>query len=403
MPRTATNNYRSTNWWTSLYNEVPEISECSLFPPSVKIHDATLRDGEQTPGVVLRKDEKVIIAELLDEVGVHRIEAGMPAVSDEDAAAVREISKRVKADVFAFVRAMPKDVEQAADCGVRGVVIEVPIGFPKLKYQFKWTWEDVYKRSIETLKRSKELGLYTVFFPYDTTRAEWSDLSNLLSRVMDEAPPDTVGVVDTTGCITPKAYQNLIKKVKDLTGLPVEAHTHNDLGMAVANEMAAVEVGVEVLHTCVNGMGERTGNAALEEVVVALRTMYGYDLGIKYELLSKLSSKVEELTGFKLAPNKPIVGKGNFVRESGIGIDMVIEQPLAMFSLNPAFVGQKPEAVLGKKSGLASISMKLTELNLSASEDQAKILLMEVKKLGEQKKALVCNDEFLQLYKKVVG
>ena len=401
MVRNSGDNYSTDWWWTSPYNEAPEVRQDQLFPETIKIHDATLRDGEQTPGVVLNKDEKILIAEMLDEVGVHRIEAGMPAVSEEDAAAVKEISKRVKAEVFAFVRAMPKDIEQAVNCGARGVVIEVPIGLPKLRYQFNWTWEDVLRRSIDAINRSKELGLYTVFFPYDTTRAEWSDLENLLTRIMNESPPDSVGVVDTTGCITPSAYKHLIKKVRQITGLPVEAHTHNDLGMAVANEMAAVEAGVGVLHTCVNGMGERTGNAALEEVVVALRTMYGYDLGLRYDLLTKLSNTVERLTGFQLAPNKPITGSGNFVRESGIGIDMVYQHPLAMFSLNPAFVGQKPQAVLGKKSGAASIRMKLDELGLEATAEEMEKLLKEVKALGMKKKALVSDSEFQQLYKKM--
>lgn len=401
MKRNDGVNYRTEEWWTSPYNEVPEVRQEQLLPASITIHDATLRDGEQTPGIVLKKDEKVLIAELLDQVGVQRIEAGMPAVSDEDAAAVKEISRKVKAEVFAFVRAMTKDIEQAANCGARGVVIEVPIGLPKLKYQFNWTWEDVLRRSIDAVNRSKELGLYTVFFPYDTTRADWRDLENLLTRIMIEAPPDSVGVVDTTGCITPNAYKYLIKKVKSITGLPVEAHTHNDLGMAVANEMAAVEAGVEVLHTCVNGMGERTGNAALEEVIVALKTMYGYDTGFRYDLLKELSNTVERLTGFQVAPNKPITGSGNFVRESGIGIDMVYQQPLAMFSLNPTFVGQKPQAVLGKKSGAVSIRMKLEELGLEATAEQVEMLLKEVKALGIKNKALVTDNEFRQLHKKL--
>lgn len=391
-------NYRNEMWWTSPYNEALEVQEGILLPKTIKIHDATLRDGEQTPGVVLRKNEKILIAEMLDQVGIHRIEAGMPAVSGEDAAAVKEISRKVKAEVFAFVRAIPGDIEQASACGVGGVVIEVPIGLPKLKYQFKWTWEDVLRRSIDAIKRSRELNLFTVFFPYDTTRAEWSDLENLLTRVMQEAPPDTVGVVDTTGCITPRAYRFLISRVKQLTGLPVEAHTHNDLGMAVANEMAAVEAGASVLHTCVNGMGERTGNAALEEVVVALRTMYGYDLAIQYDKLFELCKTVESLTGFQMAPNKPISGRGNFVRESGIGIDMVYRYPLAMFSLNPAFIGQEPRAVLGKKSGLASIQMKLEEMNLEATGEEMERILMRVKELGLKKKALVTDEEFKCIY-----
>lgn len=395
--------YCTDGYWTSNYNYLPELQQGINPPKKVIIHDATLRDGEQTPGIVLRKNEKIEIAEMLDDIGVHRIEAGMPAVSEEDAQAVTEIVKRVRrAKVFAFVRAMPGDIEQAYNCGAQGVIIEVPIGLPKLKYQFNWTWEEVFRRSVTTVKRAKELGLYTVFFPYDTTRAEWSDMENLMKKLMEEAPPDSVGVIDTTGCITPRAYGHLVAKVKNLTGLPVEAHTHNDIGMAVANEMAAIEAGAEVVHTCVNGIGERTGNAALEEVVVALKTLYGYDMEFKFNKLRELSATVERLTGFKLAPNKPIVGSGNFVRESGIGIDMVYKHPLAMFSLNPTFVGQEPKAVLGKKSGLASVQIKLDEMGLSAEKAQMEVLLKQIKQLGSEKKDLVSDDEFRQIFNNVI-
>lgn len=398
--------WRSESWWTSSLNFLPEVRSKFELPAEVQIHDATLRDGEQTPGVVLRKNDKIQIAGMLDELGVHRIEAGMPAVSVEDAEAITEIARRAKkAKVFAFVRAMEKDIEVASDCGAAGVIIEVPVGEPKLTYQFKWTMQRVLEQSLRAIKRSRELGLYTVFFPYDTTRAVLPDFEELLKRVMEEAPPDSVGVVDTTGCAIPAAIKHLVGLVKETTGLPVEIHTHNDLGMAVANEMAAVEAGASVVHTCINGLGERTGNAALEEVVVALRTMYGYDWGFSYDRLAELSALVQDLTGFPMAPNKPIVGSGNFTRESGIGIDMVYEQPLAMFSLNPAFVGQRPRAVLGKKSGYASVTTKMKELGLGYAEDKEKFeaLLQRVKVLGTEKRGLVTDEEFLSLAKEVLG
>jgi methanogen homocitrate synthase len=398
--------WRSESWWTSSVNFLPEIRNQFVLPAEVQIHDATLRDGEQTPGIVLRKDDKIRIAELLDDIGVHRIEAGMPAVSAEDAEAIKAIAKRAKkAKVYAFVRAMEKDIDVASNCGATGVVIEVPVGQPKLEYQFKWKMDQVLSQSLLAIKRAKQLGLHTVYFPYDTTRAVLADFQHLLSCIMQSAPPDSIGVIDTTGCAIPAAIKHLVNLVRNVTHLPVEIHTHNDIGMAVANEMAAVEAGAAVVHTCINGLGERTGNAALEEVAVALRTLYGYDWGFKYHRLAELSAVTQALTGFPMPPNKPIVGSGNFTRESGIGIDMVYQQPLAMFSLNPVFVGQQPKAVLGKKSGYASVTTKIKELGLQYPENKEKfeVVLQKVKQLGLEKKGLVTDDEFRSLLKEVMG
>ena len=189
----------------------------------MEIHDATLRDGEQTPGVVFRKEDKIRIAEKLDAVGVERIEAGMPAVSQEDFDAIKAISKLgLKAKIFTFARALPVDIDKAIDCGADGVIIEIPIGYPKLKYQFGWTWEDVFRKSIDCINYAREKGLYAVYFPYDTTRARDEDLTNLLTGIMKESPPDSIGVVDTMGCALPEAIKYMVRKVKGLTGLPVK-------------------------------------------------------------------------------------------------------------------------------------------------------------------------------------
>jgi methanogen homocitrate synthase len=265
--------------------------------------------------------------------------------------------------------------------------------------------DHVLSQSVRAIKRSKQLGLHTVFFPYDTTRVVVADFQQMLSRLMDQAVPDSIGVIDTTGCAIPAAIKYLVNLVRTTTKLPVEIHTHNDIGMAVANEMAAVEAGATVVHTCINGIGERTGNAALEEVAVALKTLYGYEWGFRFDKLAELSALTQCLTSFPVAPNKPIVGSGNFTRESGIGIDMVYKEPLAMFSLNPGFVGQQAKAVLGKKSGYASITTKLGELKLNYAEDKDKfeIVLQKVKQLGTAKKALVSDDEFRSIVKEVLG
>ena len=231
-------------WWVSPFNFMDEVRAEFNLPKKVEIHDSTLRDGEQTPGVVFRKEDKVQIAQRLDEVGVDRIEAGMPAVSDEDFEAIKEISKlRLKAKIYTFARALSVDIDKAIDCGANGVVIEIPIGYPKLKYQFRWTWEDVLRRSVDCISYAKGKNLHVVYFPYDTTRAREEDLTNVLTRIMRDSPPDSIGVVDTMGCALPEAIKYMVRKVKNITGLPVEIHTHNDFGMAVATELAAVTAG----------------------------------------------------------------------------------------------------------------------------------------------------------------
>lgn len=392
-------------WWVSPYNFKPEVMAGRNQPAKVLIHDATLRDGEQTPGVVFRKEDKIRIAKALDRVGVDRIEAGMPAVSGEDFEAIGEITGLgLKAKIFTFARAMKEDIDKALACGAGGVVIEVPIGYPKLLYQFKWTWEDVVRKTAPVIEYAKSKGLYTVFFPYDTTRAREEDLDAMLPAIMKEAAPDSIGLVDTMGCATPEAICYLTRKFIDMTGLPVEIHTHNDFGMAVATELAAVGAGASVVHSCVNGLGERTGNAALEELILGLNLLYGADMGNEIGAIRELSELVGDLSGVRIAQNKPVVGEENFTRESGIGVNLVVEKPLAMFATDPALTGRKGKIVLGKKSGKLSVQYKLEELGLGILDDaEAAAALAAVKSLGNEKRGLVSDAEFAGIVNSVRG
>jgi methanogen homocitrate synthase len=293
---------------------------------------------------------------------------------------------------------MNADMDKALECGAHGVIIEVPIGYPKLQWQFKWTWEDVLRKSVDAINYARKQGLYTVYFPYDTTRAREEDLTNLLTRLMQDAPPDSVGVVDTMGCALPLAIKYMVRRVKALTGLPVEVHTHNDFGMAVATELAGVEAGATVVHSCANGLGERTGNAAMEELMVCLHVLYGYDKQYNLAKLPELGELVSRLSKTPIAANKPILGEKNFTRESGIGVDLVVKQPLAMFGTHPALTGRKGDVVLGKKSGNASVTYHLEQMGITGAPDEAvKEILAQVKALGIQKKSLVTVEEFRRI------
>ena len=399
------NYHEPDRWWVSPYNFVPEVRDKLNLPPKVQIHDATLRDGEQTPGVVFSIDDKIAIASKLNEVGIERIEAGMPAVSPQDAEAIRQISSLgLSSKIFTFARAMRQDIDMALECGADGVVIEVPIGYPKITTQFGWTWEDVFKKSRDVINYARENGLYALFFPYDTTRARPEDLENLCRAVMNESPPDAIGIVDTMGCATPEAIRYMVRWVKEMTGLPIEIHTHNDFGMGVATELAAVTAGAEVVHSCANGLGERTGNAAMEELMLGLDLLYGYDTGYRLDLLPELADLVSQVSNIPIARNKPVLGHGNFIRESGIGIQYVMHDPLVMFGTHPKLTGRSGQVVLGKKSGKASIQYKLEELGIQGvGEDKLDDILGAVKEKGIAKKDILTADEFIDIVKSVAA
>jgi len=393
-------------WWVSPFNLVPEVRNTFSLPPRVEIHDATLRDGEQTPGVVFSIADKVAIAEKMAEIGVDRIEAGMPAVSDQDFKAIKEITRLgLKSKIYTFVRAMTADIDKSVECGATGVILEIPIGYPKLMWQFKWTWEDVLRKSVDVINYAKKHNLEVVYFPYDTTRARLEDLENLLPRLMDVCQPDSIGIVDTMGCILPEGMKYMVRLVKKLTkGLKVEAHTHNDFGMAVATELAAVEAGAEVVHSCSNGLGERTGNAALEELIVALHVLYGYETHYRMDKLPELGDLVRRLSDLPIAVNKPILGSRNFTRESGIGVDLVVKQPLAMFGTHPALTGRSGDVVLGKKSGKASITYTLEQMGITGTSDEAvNEMLQMVKERSIEKRGLITPEEFREIADRVLA
>ena len=393
------NYFEDGKWWVSPYNFTASVRDHLELPERVEIHDATLRDGEQTPGVVFSVDDKIAIAQKLNELGVERIEAGMPAVSSQDAQAITEIAKLgLSSKIFTFARAMKSDIDKALECGADGVVIEVPIGYPKLTTQFGWTWKDVYEKTSPIINYAKENGLHALFFPYDTTRARPDDLENLCKAIMDTSPPDSIGIVDTMGCATPEAIKYMVRWVKEMTGLPIEIHTHNDFGMGVATELAAVAAGAVCVHSCANGLGERTGNAALEELMMGLHILYGYDTPYQLDKIPELAALISEKSNIPIARNKPVLGHGNFIRESGIGINFVMNDPLVMFATHPSLTGKTGEVVLGKKSGKASIIYKMGELGMGElADEKIALILEEVKATGIAKRDVLTNEEFANI------
>jgi len=397
--------WRSDDWWVSPFNYEPDVLDGLDLPEEVLIHDETLRDGEQTPGIVFRKDEKVRIAQMADDVGVKRMNVALPAVSPEDVEAVKEITKLgLRSEVFVLSRAMASDIDLAAECGVDGVVFEVPVGAPRLQYQFtNWSEDDVIEKSIDNIRYARTKDLRVVYFMMDSSRADPAFLDRLLERVTKEATPDSIALVDTSGCMSPQATAWLVRHMRDMSGLPIEIHTHNDMGLAVGNSMAALAAGASAIHTSIGGIGERTGNTPLEEAAVAVRVLYGLDPGLDLGRLTELTREVARIAGFDLAPNKPIAGTRTFTRESGMGIDLIKSQPLGLFCLHPRLVGQEAQYILGKKSGGPSIRMKLDDLGLDADDDQIREMLSRVKELGISKKGPLTDEEFRSIHQTVTA
>ena len=401
--------WKTDNWFVSPWNYLDEVAGKFEFQDEIKIHEITLRDGEQQAGIELGKDEKVLIAEKLAEVGVHRIEAGMPAVSKQDEEAIREIVKRnMGPEIFAFCRCILDDVKLAADCGVDGVVVEIPSSRHLIKHAYQWPIDRAIQASIDATNYAKELGLYTTFFTIDATREELPWLLELIEKVASEGHMDALALVDTMGVCSPQAIAYFVRSVKARIDKPLEAHFHNDFGMGVANTITALINGASVAHTTVCGVGERSGNAVTEDVAVALLALYGVDIGIRFDKLRELSKTVMELTGHNLPRNKSIVGDDLFTIESGIVAAWaeVCKGPLAteVFPLHWDLMGHEPpRIVLGKGSGRPSIEHWLKRIEVEATPEEIDELLVLVKEKAIKEKRLVTEDEFRSFVSSVVG
>src|SRR6267142_3575276 len=233
--------WKTDKWYTSLWNHLPDARKNTKFQKNLKIHDVTLRDGEQQTGVVFRREEKVAIAKKLDAMGIHRIEAGMPAVSEQDKAAISDIANLgLKADIFAFARCIPEEIKVVKNCGAKGVVVEIPASDHMIKNAYGWTFDRAMKSSIDTTLAAKEAGLYTVFFTIDATRTELNRFLDIVSQVATEGHMDALTIADTVGGCSPDAVHHVVKKVIDRLRKPVEIHCHQDFGLGVANTISAL-------------------------------------------------------------------------------------------------------------------------------------------------------------------
>jgi len=374
--------------WTGALNDAYAVGG------TVGLYDTTLRDGEQTVGVVLDPEQKLEIAKLLDELGIDRIEAGFPRVSQDDWKAVKLVSEAgLRAQVWGFSRAVPADLEALVELGVPASVIESPISDLKLN-AIGVSRETMLERITAAMRFADEHGILAAFFGVDSTRAE-PDFYERVYKSAVEAGAREVVVVDTLGIASPEAVADLVGRTVGWVGpdVPVHFHGHNDFGLATAAAVAAVRSGATWVQGTINGMGERAGNANLGEVALTLRALYGVDSNVKLERIRDVSARVQELSGYALEPWKPVTGETLFRRESG-AVASQFHDPPSIEPYSSDLVATERGIVLGKKSGLDSIRIKAEELGLDVPEDRYADVLAGVKALGMRKRGLVTDDEF---------
>jgi isopropylmalate/homocitrate/citramalate synthase len=401
--------YSTNDWCVSPFDFMDEVRAEMHLPPKVIIHDSTLRDGEQHPGIVFTKEDKVKIAKALDEYGVHRIEV-MPAVSQEDSEAVIEMTTLgLRAEIAGFCRSNINDVAVAIRCGVPLVEIEI-FASPYMLHINGWTLEQAAEKIIKATLYAKEHNLKVANFIMDATRTPWEDLRRFLEKIIANGHPDSICIPDSRGVLIPQATYHLIRKLKECVQIPVEIHAHNHFGFGTANALVAVCAGAEVVHTSVNGLGEGAGNTALEEIALDLRMMLGIDMGINYSKTFGLCKLVERLSGISLQSTKALVGDKVFTSESGIAVSRLLRMkekgiPLVPYSdsIFPEFLGRKREILIGKKSGRASIVYKLQELGMSIPPEEVQEELLEaVKEYSLMNKKAVSDEVFRDILTRIL-
>ena len=371
----------------------------------IRIFDTTLRDGEQTPGISLSPDQKLTIAKKLDALGVDAIEAGFPVISDGELKAIKMITAEgLSADICGLCRANKNDIDAAIDGGLNYIHAFIATSDMHLEYKLNMTREQALEKAIEAVEYGKSRGLQVEFSAEDATRTDRDFLKQVFGEVA-KAGADRIDIPDTVGYATPEYISQITKDTIDATHLPVSLHCHNDFGLAVANALSGIRAGVACAHVTINGIGERAGNASLEEFAMGLQCLQWdqkYETGIKSELIYETSRFISSLVGVQVQPNKAIVGDNSFGHESGIHTHGVLNNPLTYEPISPELVGRKRWLQVGKHAGIHGMNSMLEEYGITPTDEQAKQILDKVKVLGDQGKQ-VSDVELLSIASEVLG
>ncbi|MEZ5482584.1 MAG: hypothetical protein R3E73_10555 [Porticoccaceae bacterium] len=403
-------NFKDKSHWVCPANFYKDVNN-GLAGREIQIHDVTLRDGEQTFGVAYSVAERVRIAEALDDIGVARIEAGMPIISAENRAGIKEvIASNLNAEITALVRAHKMDIDLSEECGLKTVIVEHCLNPYVNQEGYGLDTTGIVARCAESINYAQEKGIKAIFMGWDMTRIDDMDyLENFYKSLASQCDPAAIVLVDTFGAALPRAAGFLVQKVKEwVPGITIEYHNHNEFGLANAGVLEAVSSGADVVHSAVNGLGERTGNAATEEIAAMLELMAGVKTGIDLSRLMEVSILVENASRRPVPANKPVVGRGLFNVETGVAVDLITKMESKGFDMSvspmvPSIVGQpKTELVLGKNSGKATIEYHLHRHNLTATPDQTEEILGQVKSEGRLQRTLLSDPQFLAICNKVL-
>ena len=365
----------------------------------IKIVDTTLRDGEQTAGVAFANHEKVTIAQTLSDMGIDQLEVGIPTMGGDEKATIKAICKRdLKASIMAWNRAVISDIEQSIDCGVDAVAISLSVSDIHIQHKLKKSREWVLENMYNAVTYAKKNGLYISVNGEDSSRADINFLIEFIN-LAKEAGADRFRYCDTVGVMEPFTLRDTIEKIYKVTNFDIEMHTHNDFGMATANAIAGIVGGANHIGVTVNGLGERAGNAALEEVIMALKFVYGYETNIDTTRFREISKYVSQASGRELPVWKAIVGTNMFRHESGIHADGALKDPKNYEAFDPSEVGLERQIVIGKHSGKAAIINKFREYEIELSNEEAESMLELVRQTSVRMKRNLFDKELVEIYK----
>lgn len=369
----------------------------------IKIDDTTLRDGEQTAGVVFANEEKVRIARMLDEIGVHQIEVGIPAMKGDEKETIKHIAGLgLKASLLAWNRAVVDDVKHSLDCGINAVAISMSASDIHIEHKLKKSRSWVLDSIKKTVDFAKANGLYVSVNAEDASRADLDFLIRF-AKAARECGADRIRFCDTVGILDPFDTYNVISFLHKEVHMEIEMHTHNDFGMATANAIAGIKAGATYVNTTVNGLGERAGNAALEEVAMALKYIAHFDVGLKTERFRELSEYVAKASARTIPVWKPIVGANVFAHESGIHADGVIKNPLNYEVFSPEEVGLERQLVVGKHSGGRTIQRKFQEFGIDLGDEESQEILKMARKMAIERKRGLFEKELMFMYKELMA
>lgn len=359
---------------------------------NIKVLDTTLRDGEQTPGVSLTLEQKLIIARALDDLGVDIIEAGSAITSEGERKSIKAIaSEGLDAEVSSFARLLKGDIDLAMSCDVNSIFLVAPTSDLHIKHKLRSTRGKILDEIEKLVQYCKDHGLIVDLCCEDGSRTELKFLEKVKNTAV-ECKVDRFTIADTVGVMTPERTKEMFESLSKKMKIPMGVHCHDDLGMATANTVSAVNGGCSVVNVTINGLGERAGNASLEEVVMALRIGYGYKTKVKTKKLREVSNLVEKLCGIPVPPNKAIVGDNAFTHEAGIHVDGILKRSETYEPMKPETVGAKRRFVLGKHVGIKSVKAILSDLRMDVKEEQLKEIFKQVKYIGDKGKKVTSVD-----------